>query len=269
MEQGIISSDYVNTVSPTYAQEILLKEYSGALSELLQARVGRLTGILNGIDYTQFPRSYDKETAAFAKSNAKTNLQTELKLNVDNDFPLLSYIGRLDANQKGLDLIYAAVPSLVAAGGQFVLLGTGDAAWSSKFKELEHRFPGNVSVNILFDEAFSHDIYSASDFILIPSKYEPCGLVQMLAMWYGALPIVHYVGGLKDTVEDAVTGFCYHDQSNGTFSAAINRAVALFKTPASLDNMRKNAMSADWSWKRSAKDYLNLYHKIISLRGER
>lgn len=285
MQQGITSSDFINTVSPSYAKEILLPEFAGELSDLLKAREGRLSGILNGIDYTFFPRKYDTLSFSAEKLLVKKALQVKLGLpttsiaktianvsspttpTLDMPNPLFSYIGRLDSNQKGLDLLYDALPYLLAHGGQFVLLGKGDPIWEAKFQALAKAYPASVAVTIRFDENLSHEIYAASDFVLIPSKYEPCGLVQMIAMWYGALPVVHKTGGLRDTVTHLVNGLTYENQTPESFSQCLANCFTLYAEPKKMATLITNALNADWSWSSSAEKYMQLYKKMEELNG--
>ena len=266
--QGITSSDYINTVSPTYAREIVTQEFGKELSEVIKNREGRLTGILNGIDYSQFPRNYDAGNHAHAKKGYKENVQKELKLEKSGK-PVFAFISRLDVNQKCLDLLIKIVPEIVKNGGQFVLLGTGDKAWEEKFAELNEKedLRGNVSVNVKFDVALANQIYAASDFLLVPSKYEPCGLIQMIGMWYGSLPIVHEVGGLKDSVTDGVNGFSFDSYSSGRFLSAVLRAFKVYGTHL-MDTMVVNAMKSDFSWDKSALEYKILYEKVVKLHEE-
>src|SRR3989344_5284135 len=261
--QGITSSDYVNTVSPTYAREIVTQEFGKELSEVIKNREGRLTGILNGIDYSQFPRNYDAGNHAHAKKGYKENVQKELKLENFRK-PTFAFISRLDANQKGLDILIKIVPEIVKNGGQFVLLGTGDKTWEENFAELNEKedLRGNVSVNVKFDVALANQIYAASDFLLVPSKYEPCGLIQMIGMWYGSLPIVHEVGGLKDSVTDGVNGFSFDTYSSGRLLSAVQRAFKVYGTHL-MDSMIENAMKTDFSWDKSALEYKILYEKVV------
>ncbi len=261
MMQGIASTDYVNTVSPSYAKEILSEEFGKNLYDTLKAREDRLMGILNGVDYSQFPRFNDVQDSLTYKKAQKQKLQKELGLK-QSDAPLFCFISRLDPNQKGLDLLLDAILHILQQGGQFVLLGLGDKAWEEKFKNLETAgTKGNLAINISFDTGFANRIYEGSDFVVIPSKYEPCGLNQMIGMWYGAVPIVHAVGGLKDSINDGVNGFTFEKYDAGELITAIDRALKVFYS-----DHRKllldNALRADFSWDKSAKLYKNLYEQI-------
>ena len=256
MFHGITSSDYVSTVSPQYAKEILTAEYGGNFAETLVAREARLVGILNGIDYTYFPRKFSHLNALKYKAQSKKELKTELGLKQGNQ-PLFSFVSRLDPGQKGLDILYESVSTIVGNGGQFVLIGMGDKTWEEKFMALEN---GNVSVKIVFDTKLANDIYQAGDFFLIPSKYEPCGLTQMIAMWYGTLPIVREIGGLKDTVKHGQNGLVFKNYSSEDLDKAILEALKIYGTEKH-NLMIEKAMACNFSWEKSAKIYKELYEK--------
>ena len=269
MLQGVTSSDYINTVSPTYAKEILTEEYARDMADVLKAREGRLSGIINGIDYNQLPRNYDVSNWKKEKAIIKENVRKKLGMGL-SDKPLYSYISRLDPNQKGTDILYAVIPELLRDGGQFILLGTGDKGWEEKFAQLPEEVSskydnvskGDVSVNIKFDTALANEIYQASDFFIVPSKYEPCGLTQMIAMWYGTLPIVRNTGGLKDSVANGVTGFVFDDYSGESLLEAIRKSFKIYDT-RDHDLMVQNAMRTDLSWERSAQEYKKLYERML------
>lgn len=270
--QGITSSDFVNAVSESYAKEILTEEYGKDLADVLKAREGRLSGILNGIDYTALPRSFDLGSFKTEKKKLKSALQKKLGLKVD-DSPVFAFISRLDSYQKGLDILYEVIPSILENEGQFVLLGTGDPKWEETLKEYfvkeNEQHQGRLSINITFDINLANDIYAASDFLLIPSRYEPCGLTQMVAMYYGTLPIVHAVGGLKDTVENGVNGFSFDGYVSTNLALVINKALEIYRRDGQreLDTMIKNAMRSDFGWGKSAQSYKSLYEKIVKYRS--
>jgi len=266
MLQGITSSDYVNTVSESYAEEILTKEFGGPFYEILQGRKARLSGILNGIHYSYFPRNFDENNFKNIKDKNKEELQKELGLEVDKNKPLFSFIGRIDPGQKGLDILYTVVEGILDKKGQFVLLGTGDKAWEQRFKVLAKKksIKENFSCNIMFDTQLANKIYAASDFLLIPSKYEPCGLIQMISMWYGTIPIANNVGGLKDTIEHDKTGILFSEYSSKALIEAILHAFKVYYEDKDLFNkMRSNALEQDFSWEKSAEKYKDLYQKIV------
>ncbi len=265
MLEGITSSDFISTVSPSYANEILTHDFAGEFAEILQTRAGRLTGILNGLDYSQFPRNYDVSNWKDRKMEAKADLRKKLGLNSPkHDTPLFAFISRLDPNQKGLTLLLNVIPEIVKKGGQFVLLGTGEKYWEDRLKALENEYKGEVSVNVAFDNALAREIYSSSNYQIVPSKYEPCGLIQMIAMWYGSLPLVSNVGGLRDSVKHGVTGFVFDDYSTEGLLTCINSA---FKVYGNKDYEMAviNAMTTDYSWEKSAREYKSLYERIVDL----
>ncbi|MDC0449241.1 glycogen synthase [bacterium] len=269
IQQGITSSDYVNAVSPTYAKEILTEEFGGELTDVLRAREGRLTGILNGIDYSAFPREFDESNWQTEKRKHKEVLIKELDLGTQNlKRPLLSFIGRLDPNQKGLDILVESIPGIVKAGGSFVLLGTGDSVWEEKLKKLAQKksLAEFVSINIAFDIELAQKIYSGSDFLLIPSRYEPCGLIQMIAMWFGTVPIVHATGGLKDSVKDGQNGFLFDDYTSSALLNAVKTAVSTYsgQDDVSFEKIVEGALTEDFSWGKSAQEYKNLYERVIN-----
>jgi len=265
--QGIISCDFMNTVSPAYAKEILTEEYGGVLADILNDRKSRLIGVLNGIDMEAFPRDYDESSWELQKQKYKKKLQNELNLRQDVSRPLYAFISRLDPNQKGLDILLESVPEIVRMGGQFILLGTGDSIWEKKFEELgsDRDISESVSINIRFDVELANSIYAGSDFQVIPSKFEPCGLIQMIAMRYGSLPIAHSIGGLKDTVKEGNTGFLFEDYSSSGLLGAINKSMNIYGKD-DYKVMVVNALKADFSWRTSAKKYVELYEKVIQIR---
>jgi len=262
--QGIVSSDFVSTVSPSYAKEIMYSDIGGPLSDIVSSRKDRLVGILNGIDYSQFPRNYDVDNWKAKKLMLKRELQKKLNLK-NEDKPLFAFISRLDANQKGIDILYDSVAEIIKKDGQFVLLGTGDKEWESKLLALNSTYLGNVSININFDTKLAEEIYSGSDFFLVPSRFEPCGLTQMIAMWYGSVPIVHATGGLRDSVIEGKNGFLFNIYSSEDLLKAIDRALRLYKS-TQFDIIVHNALGADFGWDNSALEYKRLYERAISAR---
>lgn len=266
--QGITSSDFVSTVSPSYAKEILYKDLGGELSDILFDRQSKLIGILNGIDYEAFPRTYTVKDWDRKKPLLKKKLQKKLNLEEKADAPLFAFISRLDPNQKGLDILFEAVPEIVKEGGQFVLLGTGDPVWEEKFKKLEDdkNLKGNIAIKIEFDVNLALDIYSGIDFKIVPSRFEPCGLTQMIAMWYGALPVAHATGGLRDSIKDGKNGFLFSVYSSKDLIKALKRAMDTFSKKSEYKEMVETAMETDFSWDSSAKKYKELYEKIIQIR---
>ena len=284
MLQGITAADIINTVSPTYAKEILTPEFGEGLHEVLKAREGRLYGILNGIDDQIWdPRTdskiefnYSLKDGLAGKVGNKIYLQKELGLAASPERPVIGIITRL-AEQKGLDLLLDIFEEVLGLGAQLVILGVGDPEMEQELKvkseksgQAGERSSIKVEKNFAFinrfDEELAHRIYAGSDLFLMPSKFEPCGLVQIIAMRYGALPIVRATGGLKDTVEDGETGFVFEEYSPEALFAVIERAVGRFGVKnVEFRQMIARAMRADFSWKHSAQEYLQLYQKAKAL----
>ena len=265
--QGVASSDYITTVSETYAEEIKTEEFGQWLAPTLQSRSDVLSGIINGIDYSFFPRDFEPDNWQDKKAKKKKGLQKELGLDV-NDKPVFSFVSRLDPGQKGLDILYVSIPHILDNGGQFVLLGTGAKDWEEKFAAMmnEKKYKGDVSINIEFSVELANKIYSGSDFFFVPSRYEPCGLTQMIAMHYGTPPIVRAVGGLKDTVDDGKDGIVFQDYSSLDLNKAIDRALKLYQDKESYHKVVEAAMRKDFSWDKSAKKYAELYERVANSR---
>jgi starch synthase len=271
LEQGILNADLINTVSPTYAREILTKEYGEGLEKDLIKRKKDLFGILNGIDDKRF----DPQTDPDLKSNYswqnldkkvenKLELQKILSFAKDSKVPLFGFIGRL-TSQKGIDLIIKIVPELIKRNCQLVILGVGDLNYEKKLLELSQQYPQNISFQIKFDPVLAQKIYAGCDFLLIPSKFEPCGLVQMIAMRYGTLPIGRKIGGLSDTIEDERDGFLFEKYEADSFFSAIKKAIMFFEDKEKLNLIQKSAMKKDFSWLESAQKYLKIYEKLLKL----
>lgn len=263
--QGITSADFVSTVSPSYAKEILYKDIGRDLSEILFTRQDRLVGILNGINYHSFPREYDIENFELKKKAYKKKIQKKLNLKEDSDAPLFGFISRLDPNQKGLDILYESINHIVEKGGQFILLGTGDKIWEEKFEKLNDEYKGSVSVNIEFNVDLANEIYKGCDFKLIPSRFEPCGLTQMIAMWYGTIPVAHATGGLRDSISDKKDGFLFQVYDSADLNKSLDSAFSIFGKEEHID-MVKKAMAKDFGWEKSAQKYIDLYEKVVQLR---
>ncbi len=278
LQQGILTADRINTVSPTYAKEILTKAYGEGLERDLRKRKRDLNGILNGIDTDRFnPRTdralaarFTAKTAAIKKTINKKSLQKELGIISSASVPLFGIVSRL-TDQKGIELIIHAVPRLVKKGGQFVFLGQGARELEEGLKDLISQFPERVAGTIGFDAALAQRIYAGSDFFLMPSRFEPCGLGQMIAMRYGSIPIVRKVGGLADTVDPvpaspsrtAATGIVFNSYSHAAFAQAISRAFLLFGNSNHFQRIQTNALKKDFSWSSSAQQYATLYKHII------
>lgn len=271
---AIIYADAINTVSPTYAKEVLISNrISFGLTNILKSRTKDFFAILNGLDTNTWnpendaliPETYGLENFSDGKKSAKLKLQKNHNLTINSDIPLIGIVSRLDY-QKGLDI---AADAIVDFKGkcQFAVLGMGDLALEKKFKNLAKKLEGNLFFVNKLNETLAHNIYAASDIFLMPSRYEPCGLSQMIALKYGALPLVTKTGGLADTV----SGFGESRKPNGFFIRtltkkslcdALNTAIVGYRDKTLWYNMVRNAMRADFSWDRSAKKYMAIFEKL-------
>lgn len=265
-------ADAITTVSPTYANEIQTPEFGEGLDGVLRERSYALQGILNGIDVAGFDPATDKRIAAnytvedrSGKAVCKAKLQEELGLEVRDDRPLMVMVTRL-TRQKGLDLVMYALDRILAGGVQVAVLGTGDRDYEDGLRYFQDKYPGTMAARIEFDPALSQRMYAAADMFLMPSKFEPCGLSQIIAMRYGTLPIVRETGGLKDTVipynefTGEGTGFSFSNFNGDEMGDAVFRAARLFwDNRDAWDQLVTQAMSQDFSWTRSADKYLDLY----------
>jgi starch synthase len=278
IKAGLLYSDRLTTVSPTYAREIQTAAFGCGLDGLLRSRAGELTGILNGVDRRVWdprhdailPRAYGIEDMAAGKSAAKAALRRRLGLDQRNGALLLGAVSRLTP-QKGLDLLLAALPELVAGGSQIAILGSGDSDLEHGFAMAAAAHGGQMAVEIGYDEELSHLIIGGSDIILVPSRFEPCGLTQLYALRYGTLPLVHRVGGLADTVvdatsvslaEDSATGFAFDGDNPQALISAIGRAATLFRESEIWLGMMRRAMNRDFSWEAAARRYLAIYREL-------
>jgi starch synthase len=283
IKAGLFYSDRLTTVSPTYAREIQTPAFGWGLDGLLRARASLLTGILNGVDTRVWdprhdailPRPYGEGDTTAGKQAAKAALQRHLNLEPIEGAPLLGTVSRLTP-QKGLDLVLADLPDLVASGGQLAVLGSGDGDLEQAFRAAAEKYRGRVGVMIGYDENLAHLIYAGSDVILVPSRFEPCGLTQLYALRYGALPVVRRVGGLADTVVDATatnlaegvaTGFAFDDDTPSALASAIGRATALFCEREIWQRMMRRAMARDFSWAAAARQYAAVYRMLRSDLG--
>lgn len=274
MKAGINFADIVTTVSETYAQEIQTPEYGDGLDGLLREKSYKLKGIVNGIDcevldpatdsviyYNYDLNSIDK------KYDNKTDMQNELGLKVDKTIPLIGIVTRL-TEQKGMDLVDKIVDRLMDLNMQIVLLGTGDAIYENSFSEYSKKYPEMISSNILFDNSLASKIYAASDMFLMPSRFEPCGISQLISMRYGTIPVARKTGGLNDTIIDFSeepnngTGFLFEKYNENELFYAIRTACDTYKNPEKWSKLIKNAMLCDNSWNHSAEVYLDLYTSI-------
>jgi starch synthase len=269
MPLGLWASDAMVAVSPTYANEILHEEFGSGLHEFLRNRTDTLHGILNGIDTASFDPQTDPALAA--KFNAeslsvrprnKAALQERAGLPLNPDVPLLGMVTRMD-QAKGIDIALKGLRMLAKHDWQLVLLGAGDAKLEAMAKKLQEDMPDRVRVEMRYDAKLARQIYGGADLFLMPSRYEPCGISQMIAMRYGCVPLVRAVGGLHDTVTDSETGFVFVDAKVKAFNDAVRRALELYPYHSRWANLQKAGMALDFSWSSSAKKYFELYKKLV------
>jgi len=273
MKAGLHYADRITTVSPSYAKEIQTPEYGCGMEGMLLSRAGALSGILNGIDRTIWNPRHDPHLAAHydmtemtGKAECKRALCAELGLNCKPSELLFGVVSRL-TDQKGLDLLLAVLPDLIRRGGRLVVMGSGDPVLEKKFAAAAAHYPHKVAVRIGYDEALAHRIIAGIDVIVVPSRFEPCGLTQMYGLAYGALPLVRRVGGLADTVRDVdagsiATGFIFEAAEATALAAACARIFALWRKPAQWARLRETAMQEDFSWTASARHYAGLYREL-------
>ncbi len=278
LKAGLKLADRLTTVSPTYAREIQQAGGHG-LEGLLAHRSGSLRGIINGVDRDVWNPAkdpnllsrYDLKHPARRWPN-RPDFQRRMGLQEDSEAPLFAAVSRLDP-LKGLDLVLDNVDHLVSSGAQLAVLGTGDPHAEGAFRQAAQRHPGRVAVFIGYDEALAHRAFSAADVVLVPSRQEPCGLTQLYAQVYGALPLVRRTGGLADTVvgatpntlaDDTATGFMFDTASGWALGEAINRVLALFRDPAAWRQVQRRGMMTDFGWEGPARAYLDLYASIPS-----
>ncbi|CAN5407084.1 glycogen synthase GlgA [soil metagenome] len=284
MKAGLAFADRITTVSPTYAREIATLEYGSGLDGVIRDRGADVSGVLNGVDGSVWDPALDAGLASrysaaelAGKVRCKAALQHELGLEIDPAAPLFGMVSRL-TQQKGTDLLLAALPSLIRNGGQLALQGSGDPAIEAAFRNAEEAYPGKVAVRLAYDEALAHRVIGGSDAILVPSRFEPCGLTQMYGLRYGTLPVVRRVGGLADTVVDAsqqaisddtATGFVFDAAAPAELEYALAKAVELYKQPVVWRQIMLRAMAQDCSWTSAAQNYLGLYGQALESRGAR
>jgi starch synthase len=273
LKAGLQYATHITTVSPTYAREILTEAGGMGLDGLLRYRSDVVTGIINGIDTAVWNPEADPLIAApYGSANIKPKaankaaLQARLGLKADPAAPLFGVVSRLSW-QKGLDLLRDALPMLVASGAQLALLGAGDAALEADFRTAAAAYPGMVGLQIGYDESLAHQIQAGSDLLLVPSRFEPCGLTQLCALRYGVVPVVARVGGLADTVEDGVTGIVFDELTAAGLGEALQRAVSLHARPAAFRRLIRNAMARDVSWRGPAAQYAKLYRSLARARA--
>ena len=275
LKGAILTADAVNAVSPTYAQELKNPYFAHRMEGILTQCGYKLSGVLNGIDMKLYDPAADPRIAAnytaedvSGKAADKAELQKALGLRPEPETPIIAMVSRL-VTHKGLDLIREVMGDIMELPVQFVLLGSGDAAYEDFFRHAAERWPERMAIRLGYDEALSMAIYAGADLFLMPSRSEPCGLSQMIAMRYGTVPIVRETGGLKDTVQpyeawrDAGTGFTFANYSSADMLHVLREAVYLYKDyPDAFARLRRRAMERDFSWNRSAGDYLKIYAAV-------
>ncbi len=279
LKGGLLFADLLTTVSRRYSQEIQTPDQGFGLDGVLRERQGDLFGILNGIDPEEWNPAGDPHIVAHytvddlsGKARCKADLQRRLKLPVRATVPLLAVISRL-AGQKGLDLLRGILDTLMALNMQLVLLGSGEKELEAAFREAAAKYPSKLAVRIGFDLALSHQIEAGADLFLMPSRYEPCGLNQMYSLAYGTIPVVRATGGLDDTVVrfDPVTGqgngFKFEEATATAFLQAIWQVLALYREKTLWSRLIANAMTADFTWDRSAREYEQLYRRAVEKKG--
>lgn len=270
-------SDAITTVSPTYAGEIQTAEFGCGLEGLLQKQSYKLSGILNGVDYqiwdpssdTAIAKKYTPRTLG-AKAKNRSALLKHNDLPEQDSAPVFGIVSRL-TGQKGLDLVIDALPSILERGAQLVILGSGDKELENRYLQLAQQYPQQVAVTIGYDEGYSHLLQAGCDSLLVPSRFEPCGLTQLYALKYGTLPVVRNTGGLADSVSEgdshsAQTGFVFQDANSNDLCAAMHRAVDTFEDQKRWLQLQKNAMQQDFSWDKAAQKYIELYETVIAAR---
>lgn len=271
LKAGIAYADLITTVSPRYAREITTREFGCGLEGLLQRRQNSLVGILNGVDYDEWNTVHNpflKHPYSAADFNGKTldkvALQTELGLPVSESIPLFGSVNRL-VEQKGVDIQLGALEEMLGTDMQFVLLGSGHPSFEKGYLDLARRYPQKVAVRIGYNHALSHQIEAGSDFFLLPSRFEPCGLNQMYSLRYATIPIVRATGGLDDSVVDVTEnaeradGIKFSEYSSRALAKSIRKALALYAESELLMHYRLNGMEANFSWEQTARQYLGLY----------
>ena len=266
LKGGMVFSDIINTVSPTYSKEIQTKEFGFGLEGVLNKRRNSVFGILNGIDYSIWNPDTDKFIAKNfsakqpeGKAKDKEDLQALCKLPLKNDVPLFGIVSRL-AEQKGFDILAAGIDQICKMNVQLVILGTGDMKYHLILEDMVKKYPKVISLHLKFDDALAHKIYAGSDIFVMPSKYEPCGLGQLISLRYGTIPLVFKTGGLADTVNKD-NGFIFDDYSKDALIDTIKASIKAFNNKKKWDALVVGAMKCNFSWEGQAKKYTQLYAK--------
>jgi starch synthase len=279
LKAGLYYSTWITTVSPSYAKDIQTPDYGCGLDGLLTERQKELTGILNGIDTTAWnpetdpylSRHYNTKSLPVKVRNTQA-LRTKLRLPPTKQAPLIGMITRL-TEQKGIDLLLPIIPDIIKTGTQLAILGSGDDNLEKSLQDLAKRYPKHISVTIGYNEELAHQIEAGANMFLMPSEFEPCGLNQMYSMRYGTLPIVRRTGGLGDTVIDATpdniqnkvaTGFVFEKKDSDELLACVQRAIRTYRDKTTWRQLQINAMNRDFSWHKSAQQYVSLYHQLLN-----
>jgi starch synthase len=269
MKAGLTFADRITTVSPSYAKEIATPEFGCGLDGVVRSRAAHVSGILNGVDPLVWNPMTDKaNVASFSaeslagKARCKMALQELLGLKASQKKPLFAMVSRL-TSQKGLDLVIAALPALLAEGAQLAVQGSGDTELELALSQVASAYPSQVAVRLGYDEAFAHQMIAGADVMLVPSRFEPCGLTQLYALRYGTVPLVRSVGGLADTVIDGETGFTFGPATAEALIDAIVEATKIYATPKNWKKMMLAGMDQNFSWADSAQKYLALYKSLV------
>jgi starch synthase len=270
LKVGIQNTDLISTVSPTYAKEILTSEYGFGLEQELKKRESDLLGIINGLDVEYWSPENDLNIQSnYSYSNIKKKkdnkefLQEKFFKKSNKTIPLIGMVSRI-ADQKGFDLIEKIFDSLMKENVQLVILGKGMKKYEEFLLKMTDKYPDKIGLETTFNEELAHQIYAGSDMFLMPSFFEPCGLGQLIAMRYGSVPIARETGGLKDTVMSLETGFTFKEYESEKFFGAIKKALITFKDKKTWERIQLNGMKKDFSWEKSAKEYLKIYDKLIN-----
>jgi starch synthase len=281
LKGGLNYSDYLTTVSPTYAEEIQTAEFGAGLDDILRKRHWDLRGILNGVDYTAWDPAHDGKLAAhYSADNLEGKAECRKDLlhafgfdNVPDETPVLGIVSRF-ATQKGFDILAQIADQLMERNAIVIALGTGERLYEDFFRSWAARRPDKVSVQIRYDDAVAHKIEAGADIFLMPSRYEPCGLNQIYSLKYGTIPVVRATGGLEDTIEEwnadqrTGTGFKFSGFHSGDFLWAIDRALWVFANDKEgWQTLMRNGMGKDYSWQHPARDYVGVYEEVLRRRG--
>jgi starch synthase len=274
LKAGIAYASHVTTVSATYAREITTEAFGCGMEGFLRSKAlqGKLSGIPNGIDESWDPLSDPHLLCGFSahewqgKTAHADYVRRRFGL-LPSEGPLFAVVSRL-VHQKGLDLTQKIAPHIVTAGGQIVIIGRGEPKVEAELRHLAEQFPGQIGVLVGFNETDARRMFAGSDFLLMPSRYEPCGLSQMYAQSFGSLPIANRTGGLADTIEDGLTGFLFDRPTAESYRQAIDRALHIYAQPELFNAMRCRAMAAPFHWQETIKPYLRLYQQLLEVHGE-